>query len=228
MHTKLTVQYKNLYKRLRQKLVKQNDVLRGIQDTLNFSVQQSPQFRKALGYLTSPTTVQDFFVVLLKHAHYLNFNGILDHLIRDHGDHELKEDAKCYRSRFLDLLGRVTVKQAVKGGLFQAKAKTPKGFSKVKQHILKDPDGVRLIDIIQYRKESMRKVQLHHLLYCVMGIEELASYVLIWLVPTDTVPLLVEEIKKVDVSFFKENMVALMSVETVVYSDPSKLYYGLV
>ena len=228
IRTKLAVQYRNLYQRFRKKLVTQEDVLRGIRDTIKFLVHDNPQFKKAKGYLTSQTTVQGFFDILPDHAHYLDFNGILDHLIRDHGDDELKEDAKLYRGRFLNFLGRVTVKQAVEGGLFPAEAKRPKSFSKIKQRILKDPNGVRLIDIIQFRRKFMSKVQLHHLFFWVMGIKKLASYVLIWLVPTDIVPLLVEEIKKVDVHFLQENMVASISVNgEVVYPDPGKLYYGL-
>ena len=177
IHTKMVVQYDNLCQRLRKKLVTQEDVLRGLQDTINFSVQGNPQFKKAAGHLTSPTTVEGFFDILPQHTHYLDFNGILDHLIRDHGDHELKEDAKLYRHEFLDLLGRVTVKQAVEGGLFPIiiddEDKIPKNFSKVEQHILKDSDKDRLIDIIKYRTRFTSRVQLHHLLFCVMGIEKL-------------------------------------------------------
>ena len=223
IHTKMAVQYENLYKRLRKKLVNQEDVLKGIQDSINFSVQQSPQFKKALGCLTSPTTVQGFFDNLPKHAHYLDFNGILDYLIRKHGDDELKEDAKLYRYDYLCLLGGVTVKQAVRRGLFPIDHEDtiPTNFSKVKQHILKDPDKDRLIDIIKYRRRFMSRIQLHRLLSWVMGIEELASYVLTWLIPTDIVDQLVEEIKKVDVCFLKENKVASISIEgKVVYSDP--------
>ena len=61
---KLLKQYKNLYERLCRELENEKNVLSGIHDTINFSVKSNPQFKEAVSYLTSETTIQGFFVIL--------------------------------------------------------------------------------------------------------------------------------------------------------------------
>ena len=221
-------QYRNLCKRLRNKLKNDVCVMKSIRDTI-IHFQGDPQYQRFHDRLARQPTVREFFNILMGHFNYLDFDGILDHLIRKHDDYELKEDAKIYRGELLRLLGCTTIKQAVGGGnpFFYARYDNiPENFTEIKTRILKDPDNTRLIDIIGYQRRFASEVRLPHLFAYITGIKELNSFSFTWIIPTILVSLLRDAIEDVDVtsSFFKENKVALISMPGKnLYIDKGKL-----
>ena len=224
----LKVQHKNLHQRLRKHLDTNEDVMEGIRVTLASLRDEDDQYQSVYDDLPKECSITGFFDILMCSISYLDFNGLLDELIRNHGSNELQEDAKIYRRKLMEFLGCTTVKQAANPSnpFWPARRKKlPDNFTKVRTCIADNPDSVRLIEVIGLRKTFTSKVRLSHLLYIIMGIEEGNSFMISWLVPSVAVPLLANVIQGVDASFFKVNKIVSVSymIEKIIYSEKGKL-----
>ena len=221
----LKTMYENLRERFRHQIAEE-DVMTKLHAAVE-SLDDRPEYQENLEPLCKKDTAKGFYKILKKSISYLDFDGILDHLIRRCGDSELQEDAIVYRRQLLDLLGRVTVMQAAQGSFFPVMDKDiPQGFTKVKTHVETNPDGVRLIDVIQYRNKFASEVRMSHLVFRLMAVINQNSFLLVWLVPTVIVPILEDAIKKVDVRFFRDNEISSVSImkEEIIYPAPGKSF----
>ena len=217
----LRTKYNNLRKRLCHRLHKEGvSIMDSIRETLASLCSEDLQYHCVYEELTNEQNVKGFFTILDHSLVYLDFDGLLDRLVQNHGNSELKKDVESYRADLLTLLSRTSVRQAANPihPYWPAQHSTdiPKNFVEVKTRILENPRAVRLIDLIGYRMRFTSEVRLSRLLFLVMGIKELNSYTVSWLVPSAMVPLLSSAVERImsSTSFFQENQVASMSVVT--------------
>lgn len=203
-------------------------IIDGIRETLASLCGEDHQYQAVYKELKNEENVDSFFKILYSCLLYLDFNGLLDQLIHNHGTIELRKDAESYRRELVVLLGRTTVKQAanpIHPWWPAQHSDIPRNFTEVKTLILENPENVRLIDLVGYRMRFTSEIRLSHLLFLILGIKELNSFVVSWLVPSAVVPLLADVIKKVASHFFKENKIGSVSIvtEQVLYSEGMKL-----
>ena len=190
---------------------------------------EHPQYRRVLDELKSQANAADFFQILVGSSSYLDFNGLLDELIHQYGDHELKKDADSYRKDLLTFLGHTTVKQAANPQQPWWPARydnIPPKFTKVKTQVLKDPDTFRLIDLISCRMRFTSEIGLHHLIFIIIGVEELNSFGVSWLVPSILVPVLEDAVKSSNVvSIFQTYEITSLSImtERILYTEEVSL-----
>ena len=197
-------------------------------ETLGSLCGEDLQYVPVYDELRNLENVDGFCKILEASLLYLDFNGLLDQLIHNHGNIELRKDAESYRADLLTLLGRTTVKQAanpIHPWWPAQHSDFPKNFTEVKTLVLENPENVRLVDLIGYRMRFTSEIRLSRLLFLILGIKELNSFVVSWLIPTSVVPLLEAAVKRVDASFFRENKIGSVSVVTehILYSKEGVL-----
>ena len=202
-------------------------IVDSIRETLASLCGEDLQYHSVYEELTSEENVKGFLTILENSLVYLDFNGLLDQLVHSHGSEELREDAESYRSELLTFLSRTSVKQAANPihpyWPAQHSTNLPKNFVEVKTRVLESPEDVRLIDLIGYRMRFTSEVRLSRLLFLVIGIKELNSFAVSWLVPSAIVPLLKSAVERLttSTSFFQENKISSISVmtEQMLYSE---------
>ena len=219
----LRTKYNNLRTRLCKHLHREG-IKDSIRETLASLCGEDLQYLPVYDELRNEENVEGFYKVIESSLLYLDFNGLLDQLIQCHGNLELKKDAESYRADLLMFLGRTTVKQASNPNhpWWPAQhSNFPKNFTEVKTLVLENPEKVRLIDLIGYRMRFTSEVRLSHLLFLILGVKELNSFVVSWLVPTTIVPLLRDAMGRVAADFFEENKISSVSVvqELILYSE---------
>ena len=212
----LRTKYNNLRVRL-CKHIRREGLMASIRETLASLCGEDQQYQSVYEDLKKEENVDSFFAILESSLLYLDFNGLLDQLIHNHGSTELKRDAESYRSELVSLLGCTTVKQAanpIQPWWPAQHSDVPKNFTEVKTLVLENPENVRLIDLVGFRMRFTSEVRLSRLLFLILGIKELNSYVVSWLVPSAVIPLLKDVIGRIVPRFFQENKISSVAIVT--------------
>ena len=218
---RLRTQHSNLCERLYRLLNGKDETMKSIRRVLARRIPENPQYKKVLDELKNQANVEDFYEILMGSLSYLDFDGLLDELIRSHGNYELKIDIESYRRDLLTFLGCTTIQQAAQATppwwCAQHNHHHLQQFSKVRTRVLKDPASFRLINLIDCRMRFTCAIGLHQLIFFVMSIEELNSFVVSWLIPSALVPILADAVKSENViSVFQTYKISLLSIMTEV------------
>ena len=218
-------QYINLRRRLYGHLKGKDKPKEIICDVIASCVTKESRYQEVVAKLINEETITSFYATLTGFLSHLDFNGLLDELIYRCDDYELKVDAESYRRDLLTFLGHTSIKQAANANPpfwnTQDDHQHLPNFSKVRTKVLNDPATFRLIDLIACRMKFTSAIGLHQLIFLVLGIEELNSFVVSWLIPSTLVPILHVAVKSENViSVFQNYKISLLSVvtEEILYS----------
>jgi hypothetical protein len=223
---RLREQHDNLRERF-CKLASKDGIMRDIRKVLQYRVSEKSEYQKVLDELSNQEiVVEEFFEILMRWSSYLDYNGLLDELIHKCGDYELKIDAEEYRRNLLTFLGHTTIKQAAQAIPPWWSARHDYHhltmFTEVRTRILKDPASFRLIDLISCRMKFTGEIGLHQLIFFVLGIKELNSFMVSWLIPSALIPVLTDAVRSKNViSVFQAYKISSLSVmtEVTLYSE---------
>ena len=149
-------------------------------------------------------TVSRIYQQLSLQIAFLDY-ALLQHLIKDFGSEQLKQDMSSYDREiqvFLDETTIVEVQDHLPG-----RQELPPHFDKLQMWIDKHPGKYSLRMVNNLRKRFCSETQLSEIVFVLIGIGKVNSFILVFMVPSILGPMIVDRIRRVDNSFYQRECV---------------------
>ena len=154
-------------------------------------------------------TVSKIFSRLSLHFTFLDYS-LLQHLIDEFGSEKLKRDMSAYDGEiqvFLDETTIVELQDHLPG-----RQDLPPHFDKLRMMIDKDPGKCSLRMVNNLRKRFCNETQLSEIIFVLIGIGKVNSFILIFIIPGVLGPRLVESVGRVDDSFYQRECIVSIAL----------------
>ena len=145
-------------------------------------------------------TVSRIFSRLSLHFTFLDY-ALLQHLIDEFGSEELKQDMSAYDEEIQVFLDEMTIIQLQDH--LPGRQELPPHFDKLQMVIDKDPGKYSLRMVNELRKRFCNETKLSDIVFTLIGVGKVNSFILIFMVPSVLGSKMVESISGVDDSFYQ-------------------------
>ena len=154
-------------------------------------------------------TVSKIFQQLSLHITFLDYT-LLQHLIDEFGSEQLKQDMSAYDGEIQMFLNETTIAQLQ--GHLPGRQELPPHFDKLQMMINKDPGKCSLRSVNELRKRFCSETQLSEIVFVLIGIGKVNSFILIFMVPSVLSPKLLKVVDGVDDSLFQRECIIYISL----------------
>lgn len=219
----LESQFDSLHRRLVAEITN-NEVLSAMELLRTLTVlpvslrkQYESLVQQMLPALEGKNTTPELFLRLNPLFIFIDY-GLLNHLISKYGSPTLKGDMESYVSIIKLFMRETTVADLME--FWPGDEPTHLNYSKLKAKFSDDPKSYTLERLDNFRRKFCSKVRLSELIFGLILLESGESFFATWIVPTVVATELTMLLRQIEISFYKEENVLMISLdEEVLYQS---------
>lgn len=166
--------------------------------------------REAFPNIRRETTIREAFYHLSPLLDFLSC-GLLEYIVDEYGSNSLKIEMRTYNDNVVKFMKGTTVRQLMDNlsGQFD---EVPPNFSKMRAKMDEDPSAYTLYRLDQLRKRYCCELKLTDVVLVLIRLEMATSFVIEWLIPSAFVPQLISSARNLDVGFYLNEHIVLITV----------------
>ena len=176
-----------------------------------------------LPVLERASSVNQLFRRLDPLLSFIDYPGLLCHLISIFGSRNLRRELEYYESKIKIFLSETTVADLMDFW----PGRQYSDFAKLRVKFDGDPKSYTLEKLNEVRRRFASELRLSELIFVLIGCERSTSFVVIWMVHPSTVHSIVERSKQIKDDFYLAEKILYMSIdETQLYCKVIAIYYN--
>jgi hypothetical protein len=171
-----------------------------------------PSIVKQIPTIRSETQINDLFINPL--TSFIDY-GLIEHVIKRFGSDALQRDMRCYIycSEMVVFMKETTIKQLIESSRLPGQSEIPPKFSLMEAKIGEDASKCTLEQLNTLRKRYCSEVKLSQIVFHLVSVVELNSFIVRWLVPSALVDDIVTSVRSVDQSFYQEYKITSLTLD---------------
>lgn len=141
---------------------------------------------------------------------FIDYPGLLNHLISTFGSRNLRQEMIYYEKKIIIFLSETTVADLMDSGW---PGRQYPDFAKLRVKFDGDPKSYTLEKLNEVRRRFASELRLSELIFILIGCEHSTSFFVIWMVHSSIVHIVIERSKLIKDDFFLTEQILYLSID---------------